>query len=534
MSEKIEHLSSWIRTLDVETESPIEGMIVGKIPEWLEGSLIRNGSGMFEIGETKMNHLFDGLSVMHRFAINGYGEGKSTYQNRILQSDTYKQAKAANRLTMHQFGTFAFPDPCQSLWGRFMARFEPVTKTEKTDNCCVSVCYLGDKLYAFTETPQIRQVDAETLETVGEKCNISELVAVNHSTAHPHVLEDGTVYNMGNSVGSKGPIYNIIEFPTGAGALEGAKIVASFPSRWKMSHSYYHSFGITENYFVFLEFPLILNTAKLLAMNLRQKAVDSSLDWFPTEKTRILLVERKSGELVDTIYEAPPFFCFHHGNCYEKNGYIIMDISHCKDATIFAGLSLKSLRENRGDFTNTYYTRFVLPLGVEPPIGNDFQDCKNLVEVEGSKCKSYWQSNKIIFCEHERLLEQSLELPRINYSRNGKEYRYVYGISQLDGYAEPEKILKLDLNTREVKQWAKAGFSPSEPVYVSRPESIEEDDGVLLFSAVDQVNPKKVLLIILNAATFKEEAVVEYVASGIITKDFHGIFSRKGDVVHGY
>lgn len=52
---------------------------------------------------------------------------------------------------------------------RFMARFEPVTKTEKTDNCCVSVCYLGDKLYAFTETPQIRQVDAETLETVGEK-----------------------------------------------------------------------------------------------------------------------------------------------------------------------------------------------------------------------------------------------------------------------------------------------------------------------------------------------------------------------------
>lgn len=79
-------------------------LLSGKIPEWLEGSLIRNGSGMFEIGETKMNHLFDGLSVMHRFAINGYGEGKSTYQNRILQSDTYKQAKAANRLTMHQFG----------------------------------------------------------------------------------------------------------------------------------------------------------------------------------------------------------------------------------------------------------------------------------------------------------------------------------------------------------------------------------------------------------------------------------------------
>lgn len=79
---------------------------LGKIPEWLDGSLIRNGSGIFEIGETKMNHLFDGLSVMHRFSISGYDQGKSTYQNRILQSDTYKEAKAANRLTMHQFGKF--------------------------------------------------------------------------------------------------------------------------------------------------------------------------------------------------------------------------------------------------------------------------------------------------------------------------------------------------------------------------------------------------------------------------------------------
>ena len=95
--------STWVRTLDVETESPVEGIVTGglrnlrslrfrffintrsksrisgKIPEWLEGSLIRNGSGIFEIGETKMNHLFDGLSVIHRFAIH---QGKASYQNR--------------------------------------------------------------------------------------------------------------------------------------------------------------------------------------------------------------------------------------------------------------------------------------------------------------------------------------------------------------------------------------------------------------------------------------------------------------------
>ena len=38
---------------------------------------------------------------------------------------------------------------------------------------------------------------------------------MNHSTAHPHVDLDGTIYNMGNSIGSSGPMYNVVEFPTG-------------------------------------------------------------------------------------------------------------------------------------------------------------------------------------------------------------------------------------------------------------------------------------------------------------------------------
>lgn len=51
-------------------------------------------------------------------------------------------------------------------------------------------------------------------------------------------------------------------------------------------------------------------------------------------KTRIDLAERKTGKLVETSYEAPPFFCFHHGNAYEKDGYLIMDLSICKDLSV--------------------------------------------------------------------------------------------------------------------------------------------------------------------------------------------------------
>lgn len=85
------------------------------------------------------------------------------------------------------------------------------------------------------------------------------------------------------------------------------------------------------------------------------------------------------------------------------------------------------------------------------------------------------------------------------------------------------------MKTKEVKEWSKVGFSPSEPVFVSCPGSTEEDDGVLLFSALNQSDSKQVLLVILNARTFQEEASVEYVASGVVTKDFHGIFTRPGE-----
>lgn len=88
---------------------------IGTIPEWLQGTLIRNGSGVYKVGVTQMRTLFDGLAVLHRFAIK---DGKATYQNRILTSESYLRSKEANRLVITQFGTRSTPDPCQTLLGK--------------------------------------------------------------------------------------------------------------------------------------------------------------------------------------------------------------------------------------------------------------------------------------------------------------------------------------------------------------------------------------------------------------------------------
>lgn len=74
-----------------------------------------------------------------------------------------------------------------------MSRFEPVTnKAEKTDNCSVNVCYLGDKLYALTETPHLREISRETLDVIGEKVqksNVQMLYKMLYLTHFPFSVE---------------------------------------------------------------------------------------------------------------------------------------------------------------------------------------------------------------------------------------------------------------------------------------------------------------------------------------------------------
>ena len=83
------------------------------------------------------------------------------------------------------------------------------------------------------------------------------------ATAHPHIDEDGTVYNMGNSYGPKGPMYHIIKydpsmhkyklynyktannikyFNSGEEKEQKGKLLCNIPARWKMHPSTYFYF----------------------------------------------------------------------------------------------------------------------------------------------------------------------------------------------------------------------------------------------------------------------------------------------------
>uniref|UniRef100_A0A3Q4BMQ2 Carotenoid-cleaving dioxygenase, mitochondrial n=1 Tax=Mola mola TaxID=94237 RepID=A0A3Q4BMQ2_MOLML len=120
----LETIAPLVRSVE-ETPEPISTDVHGTIPSWINGSLLRNGPGKFEFGNTHYNHWFDGMAMMHQFRIS---EGQVTYMSRFLHSDAYTKNSEQDRIVMSEFGTLAMPDPCKNFFQRFLSRFVMITR----------------------------------------------------------------------------------------------------------------------------------------------------------------------------------------------------------------------------------------------------------------------------------------------------------------------------------------------------------------------------------------------------------------------
>uniref|UniRef100_A0A672Z2H7 Carotenoid-cleaving dioxygenase, mitochondrial n=1 Tax=Sphaeramia orbicularis TaxID=375764 RepID=A0A672Z2H7_9TELE len=526
----LENITPLVQSVE-ETPEPISTEVQGTIPSWLNGNLLRNGPGKFEFGNTHYNHWFDGMALLHKFNIQG---GQVTYMSRFLQSDAYKKNSDRDRIVMSEFGTLAMPDPCKNFFLRFLSRFEMI---QPTDNASVSfVKYKGD-YYVSTETNFMHRMNPETLKSE-EKVDWSKFIAVNGATAHPHYDPDGTTYNMGNSYGSKGALYNIICVPPekkdDSDTLQGAKILCSIVPANKSHPSYYHSFAMSENYVVFIEQPIKMDLLKIVTCKLRGKALSEGIYWDPQQETVFHLVNKQTGEVNvgrGQYYHTKAISTFHQINAFEEDGFLMLDMCCSDDGQAINNYLIQNLRKSGEALDEVYNTlcrvyprRFVLPLNVtsETPTG------QNLNTRPSSTATCVKTSKDKVFCQHENLhgddLQEygGLEFPQINYRRcNTRPYRYFYGCGfrHLVG----DSLLKMDLNDKTLKVWYQKGFYPSEPVFVPSPDATEEDDGVILSVILTPSQDKATFLLILDAKTFEELGRANVPVN--MPYGFHGTFN---------
>ena len=447
----------------LERETRIDNLpLEGRLPDWLQGSLVRTGPAKWEVGRQTMRHWFDGFAMLHRF---GIADGEVSYANRFLQTKAYRAAEEKGEIVYSEFAT----DPCRSLFGRAMSIFSP----KLTDNANVNLVKLGERFISMTETPIAVEFDGETLETAGVAYEAPGML----TTAHPHLdRASGGMLNYAAKLGPRNR-YRFYVVPPGESK---PRVIAQLPVS---EPAYMHSFGITERWLVLAEFPFVVNP---ISIPLSGRPYIENYRWKPELGTRITLVDRRTGEATGP-FETDPFFCFHHANAYEENGSVVVDACTYSDAQIVEDLYLDRLRQG-----------------------------KPAARAELRRFRIDVASGEVV---HEQLAER-LELPRINYGRsNERPYRYVWGIDAKSGWLD--RIVKADVESGSTIEWGEDGCSPGEPVFVAAPDARSEDDGVLLSVVFDSRTGRSFMLV-LDAADLSELARAE--APHHIPYGFHGQF----------
>jgi beta,beta-carotene 9',10'-dioxygenase len=428
----------------------------GRVPAWLKGTLVRNGPAKFEVGAQHYRHWFDGLAMLHKFSIEG---GQVSYANKFLRSQAYTKAMKSGKISYGEFAT----DPCRSIFSRIYTLFVP----ETADNGSVSVARIADRFVALTETPLPVEFEPRTLQTLGF-LDFEDKVPGQITTAHPHYDPGREAVVSYKTHISRLSHYNVYAIPRRS---TRQTLIGSVPVP---QPAYMHSFGMTEHYVVLAEFSFFFNP---IGLALKRKPYIGNASWKPERGARFLLMDRTDGRVVNTL-QAEAFFAFHHINAFEENGAVVVDISAYPDTAIIDRLFLNRLNEPDGG---------VLPFG---------ELRRYRLPLNGSQA------------DFERITDEAIDLPRINYKRNNaRDYRYAYGMSIRKDRPDDflNQLVKIDISGRTARVWNEDGCYPGEPVFVGAPDVSGEDDGVVLSLVLDS-NKNNSFLLILAAGSFEEVA----------------------------
>ena len=456
--------------------------VEGRVPNWLAGSLLRNGPTQFEVGPHKYHHWFGGLAMLHRFSFH---QGQVSYANRFIQSPASTKAKETGQISYGEFAT----DPCRSMFKRVASVF---AAPELGSNTNVNISKLGERFVALTETPLPIEFDHETLHTVGIIHFDDELTGLN-STPHPHCDPQRQAAINSLVHFSAKSSYNSYAIKDGE---TKRTLIGTIPVQ---EPAYMHSFGMTEQYLVLVEFPLVVSPLQLLVSG---KPFIENYHWKPERGTRFLVIAKQDGQVIHTAH-SEAFFAFHHINAFERDGEVIVDLATMPDASIIDSFYLQKLTAPQATIPVSTLTRYTLPL-------NGAALTSTVVSATG------------------------IELPRINYERkNGRDYQYAYGVGYHEQHTDSlnrlysddwyDQLVKVDVRTGTARTWFEDGCYPGEPVFVAAPSATGEDEGVALSVVFDGKQDYSFLLV-LDAASFAELAraqVPHHIPFG-----FHGIYTR--------
>ncbi|GJN17694.1 hypothetical protein PR202_gb04784 [Eleusine coracana subsp. coracana] len=402
------NLSAWTSIRQERWEGDLA--VEGHLPLWLNGTYLRNGAGVWEVGDSAFDHVFDGYAMLVRIS---FRQGRATGAHRQVESEAYMSAKANGRPVLREFSQC--PGKPANLIDRVRNVIGLITGALITDNANVTVTQLGDgRVVCLSEsTKSTILVDPNNLGTMGRFSYTDGLSSMLQS-GHPVVNESEFLTLLPDLVRSG---YLVVRMEAGSSER---KVIGRVDCRGGPMPGWMHSFAVTEKYVVVPEMPLRYSASSML---------------------------KCTGKKVASV-EVPPFMTFHFINAYEEKAgedgeatAVILDCcEYYADPTMIQTLLLHKLRSgtDKDELPGSRVGRFRIPLD-----GTPFGELQSVLDPK----------------EHGR----GIDMCNINPSCLGKKYRYIYACGAHRPCSYLNTLTKIDLLETTAKTWYEEGAVPSEP-----------------------------------------------------------------------
>ena len=292
----------------------------GTVSPALRGTLYRIGPGRFGAEAALARHWLDGFPMLTaiRFCSDGL-----QFSNQYVATGTYTQALMSQR---------------GPAW------------TRHTPGHCLgfSVVLTNGGLEVLDGSGQGTIVDPATLATVG---TASRPPVRSCYAASPHPVTDSTTGERVDLFLCKGDEAGYVARATDSSGT--SRRLSSVPCAHP---AWMHSFSMTPHWMVLVEGPF---TVRATSFRSKRRPELRDYTWDASRGTRILLVNRATGELV-RVMNTRPLFVLHHINAWEDRDSVFVDLAAFGDPAILGSLSLGQDGLPQGPFPAPQPTRLAI------------------------------------------------------------------------------------------------------------------------------------------------------------------------------
>ena len=446
--------------------------------DFLKGSFLLPSIAQYGIGKEVFRGTFDGYGKLQRFE---FLDGNLCTQSKMLRSLFYNSSVEQNTIVPELLFLDSVPSNNYSGVEKF---FEG-----PNDNNMVNSYELGGKVRMLSDSPLFLEIDLHTLEVQDTfMYNDMMVTGLPYGSAHPiKRSSNGCMINVANwqSINDRRHL-----------SRAGVSIYESCPDlpneRTELNayecdfNPYLHSFGLTENFAIIPHQNTYVDLAEYLrnGTNFMDAYMNVERDEF------LMQIVPLNGEEIVTFTFHEKLYYVHVVNAFEFEDGVVIDMGTF-DSNPFAG-GVVSLEWQR----NRYQRNTETNNGV----------IKRYVMYTSGDHKGKYDVLQL------SLSAKSTEFPNINHDYASFKYCYFYAVewfhdSKNYGSMAIVKYTLCDSKSQSHSPhvdavdnaqlyWNKENYYPSEPTFVPSDTPQGEDDGVLIFTALDGVSMESILVVV--------------------------------------